>query len=66
MPLDMIEVGLIRGGEFYRDVFKNRIIFPIEDLDGNVVGFSGRRYLPESDNESKYLNTNETILFKKG
>lgn len=66
LPLDMIEVGLIRGGDYYRDVFKNRIIFPLKDLDGNVVGFSGRRFLPNSDNESKYLNTNETILFKKG
>ena len=66
LPLDMIEVGLIRGGEYYHDVFKNRIIFPLKDLEGNVVGFSGRKYLPNSENESKYLNTNETILFKKG
>lgn len=66
LPLDMIEVGLIRGGEYYHDVFKNRIIFPLKDLEGNVVGFSGRKYLLNSENESKYLNTNETILFKKG
>ena len=65
LPLDMIEVGLIRGGSYYRDTFKNRIMFPIKDLEGNVVGFSGRRFLPNSDNESKYINTNETILFKK-
>jgi len=66
LPLDMIEVGLIRGGEKYYDVFKNRIIFPLKDLEGNVVGFSGRRFLSNSENESKYLNTNDTILFKKG
>ncbi len=66
LPLDMIEVGLIRGGDKYHDVFRNRIIFPIKDLEGNVVGFSGRRFLSNSENESKYLNTNETILFKKG
>ena len=66
LPLDMIEVGLIRGGDFYHDTFKNRILFPIKDLDGNVVGFSGRRFLPESEKESKYLNTSETIVFKKG
>ncbi len=66
LPMDMIEVGLIRGGEKYHDVFKNRIIFPLKDLEGNIVGFSGRRFLPNSENESKYLNTNETILFKKG
>lgn len=65
LPLDMIEVGLIRGGTHYHDTFKNRIMFPIKDLEGNVVGFSGRRFLPISDNESKYINTSETILFKK-
>lgn len=66
LPLDMIEVGLIRGGDYYHDVFKNRIMFPIKDLEGNVVGFSGRRFLPLNENESKYINTSETILFKKG
>ncbi len=66
LPIDMIEVGLLRGGDHYRDVFKNRIMFPIKDLEGNVVGFSGRRYLPDSQNESKYINTSETILFRKG
>lgn len=65
LPLDMIEVGLIRGGDYYHDVFKNRVMFPIKDLDGNVVGFSGRKYLPNTENESKYINTSETILFKK-
>ena len=66
LPLDMIEVGLIRSyGNSYKDVFRNRIIFPLTDLDGNICGFSGRRYL-ENDHESKYLNTNETIIFKKG
>ena len=66
LPLDMIEVGLVRSySNSYKDVFRNRIIFPITDLDGNICGFSGRRYL-ENDHESKYLNTNETIIFKKG
>lgn len=66
LPIDMIEVGLLRGGEHYHDTFRNRIMFPIKDLDGNVVGFSGRRFLLNSQNESKYINTSETILFKKG
>ena len=62
----MIEVGLIRNpyGNVYNDTFKNRIMFPIWDLDGNVCGFSGRRYL-ENDNDAKYINTNDTIIFKK-
>lgn len=65
-PLDMIEVGLIRGGDFYRDVFKNRIIFPLKDLEGNVVGFSGRKYLENDSSDSKYVNTSDTQFFKKG
>lgn len=66
LPLDMIEVGLLRSGNGYHDAFKNRIMFPIKDLDGNVVGFSGRKFLPNTENESKYINTNETVVFKKG
>lgn len=66
IPLDMIEVGLVRGGTQYHDVFKNRIMFPIEDLDGNVVGFSGRKFKKDDPSDSKYINTGETILFKKG
>jgi DNA primase len=62
----MIEVGLLRSGNGYHDAFKNRIMFPIKDLDGNVVGFSGRKFLPNTENESKYINTNETVVFKKG
>ena len=66
IPLDLIEVGLIRSNkDSYVDVFKNRIMFPLEDLDGNVVGFSGRRY-KKDDNDSKYLNTFDTVIFKKG
>lgn len=66
LPLEMIETGLVRGGSQYHDVFKNRIMFPIEDLDGNVVGFSGRKYKKDDPSDSKYINTNETVLFKKG
>ena len=65
LPLDMIEAGLVRSGNGYHDVFKNRVMFPIKDLEGNVVGFSGRRYLHKNENESKYINTSETVLFKK-
>ena len=66
LPLDMIEVGLLKNVGNYHDTFKNRIMFPIKDLEGNVVGFSGRKYLPNTENESKYINTNETVVFKKG
>lgn len=66
LPIDMVSVGLLKeyNGKFY-DCFKKRIIFPIENLDGKVVGFSGRRYL-DDDHDSKYVNTTETVIFKKG
>lgn len=65
LALDMIDVGLVRyyNDEYY-DTFRRRIMFPITNLDGHVVGFSGRIYLPNS-NEAKYVNSNETVVFKK-
>ena len=48
------------------DTFVNRVMFPIYDIDKNVIGFTGRIYREEDKNESKYLNTKETIVFKKG
>lgn len=47
-----------------QDVFRNRITFPIHDINGNPIGFSARSMNPE--NTSKYINTNETDLFVKG
>lgn len=46
------------------DLFFNRIMFPLYDLEGNVVAFSGRIY--NTTDSSKYINTKETKLFKKG
>ncbi len=46
------------------DTFKNRIMFPIKNNDGKFVGFSGRIF--DSSSESKYVNTKETMIFKKG
>jgi len=46
------------------DKFYRRIIFPIRDVMGNVLGFTGRAISP--DQEPKYLNTPETIIFHKG
>ena len=46
------------------DLFLNRIMFPIKDLNGNIVAYSGRKY-DESD-APKYINTKETEIFKKG
>lgn len=45
------------------DRFRNRVMFPIFDQRNNVIGFGGRAM---DDNPAKYLNTSETIVFKKG
>lgn len=46
------------------DTFINRIVIPIENLKGEVVGFTGRIFNGEG-NTAKYLNTKETAIFKK-
>lgn len=61
----LVQLGLISQKELnYYDIFVNRIMFPIHDLKGKVVGFTGRIYL--DNNSPKYLNSKETYLFKKG
>lgn len=47
----------------YADMNEGRVVFPICDIDGNVVGFSARRL--GEDNTPKYMNTPETYLFHK-
>ena len=55
-------IGVIVNGS-YVDKNQGRVIFPVCDADGNVVGFSARRIV-ESD-DAKYINTKETYLFRK-
>ncbi len=57
------ELGLIVKKHDYYDMFRNRIVFPIRDTRGHVVGFGGRAL---GDETPKYLNSPETALFKKG
>ncbi len=60
------ELGLItKDGIKGYDKFVNRIMFPITDLDNNVVGYTGRIYNDEKDT-AKYINTKETNIYKKG
>ena len=47
-----------------RDIYSDRIMFPLYDLNGSVVGFSGRVYKTD-DKNNKYVNTKETEIFKK-
>lgn len=46
------------------DIYNDRIMFPLYDILGQVVGFSGRIY--KDNGQNKYLNTKETEIFKKG
>lgn len=64
---DMVEAGLLVSGEGIAvpyDRFRDRVMFPITDLKGRVVGFGGRAL--EKDVQAKYLNSPETPLFHKG
>lgn len=63
---EILESGLsVRGklGNLY-DRFRGRLIFPIKDARGNVIGFSGRT-LDESAKDAKYINSPETFLYHK-
>ena len=64
--LDQIELGLIKNDDTNTsyDVFRNRIIFPIENNNGQVVGFSGRIY--RDNNQAKYINSSDNEIFHKG
>jgi len=63
-PDDLETVGLIvRGSSGVHDRFRNRLVFPILDVRGRVVGFGGRSL---DGQEPKYLNSPETPLYTKG
>ncbi|HCW54626.1 MAG TPA: DNA primase [Clostridium sp.] len=62
----LLEAGLIlkseKSGNTY-DRFRNRVIFPVFDVRGRVIGFGGRVL---DDSKPKYLNSPETMVFQKG
>ncbi|MBQ3151669.1 MAG: DNA primase [Clostridia bacterium] len=63
---EMYEANLIRKSEKenggYYDAFRNRVVIPIIGVRGNIIGF-GARVL--DDTKPKYLNTNDTLVYKK-
>ncbi|MCX7046458.1 MAG: DNA primase [Candidatus Sumerlaeota bacterium] len=62
----LLQAGLIQArssGDGYRDRFVNRLMFPICDPQGRVVGFGGRTMT--AGEEPKYLNSPETPLYQK-
>lgn len=62
---DLVEAGLsiVKNGRVL-DFFRGRIMFPLADHRGNIVGFSGRAM--DDNNSSKYINTRETAVYHKG
>jgi DNA primase len=62
----LVKTGLTVEGENFRaDRFRERIIFPIHGLTGNVIGFGGR-ILKSDDKTAKYLNSPESDIYQKG
>ena len=61
---DLVTLNRIGLSSDDHDVYSNRIMFPLYDTNGRVVGFSGRIY--KDKDQSKYVNTKETDIFKKG
>ena len=65
---DMERAGLaIRSAQHntLHDRFRSRIIFPIADAGGRIVGFGGRIFGPTTDNTAKYINTPATPVYDK-
>ena len=62
---EAFEAGLLiksqKNGKYY-DKFRNRVMFPVIDVRGNVVAFSGRVL---DDSKPKYMNSPETLVYKK-
>ncbi len=60
---DMLAAGVIRqGNKGYYDYFRNRVMTPIIDVRGNIIGFGGRVL---DDSKPKYINSPDTIVYKK-
>ncbi len=60
----LLRSGLVNESNYeLHDVYKNRIMFPLYDLNGRIIGYNGRVYNGETEN--KYVNSKETDIFKK-
>ncbi|MCA9353155.1 DNA primase [Patescibacteria group bacterium] len=64
---DIESVGLIikKDGSGYYDRFRSRIIFPLFDTQGRIIGFTGRIFGNEDTKGAKYVNSPESELFDK-
>ncbi|NDL56806.1 DNA primase [Phytoactinopolyspora mesophila] len=63
---ELVTAGLVaQGRSTPYDRFRGRLLWPIHDLLGDVVGFGARRLFDDDRIEAKYLNTPETTIYKK-
>ena len=68
LPINLfVEIGILRKndkGDFV-DKFKNRLMVPVFDIKGKVVGFTGRTLPSDTSDRPKYLNSSQSDWFKK-
>ena len=63
---ELAAAGLIgMGSRGVYDRFRGRLMWPIRDITGDTVGFGARRLFEDDRNPAKYLNTSETVIYKK-
>ena len=55
---------MVNNNYGHNDIYYNRIMFPLTDITGKIIGYSGRIY--NNEDTAKYINTKETPIFKKG
>ncbi|HET9126579.1 MAG TPA: DNA primase [Propionibacteriaceae bacterium] len=60
---ELVKAGLIREGGY--DFFRGRVLWPIKDSGRSVLGFGARRLFDEDRIPAKYINTPETVVYKK-
>ena len=66
---EIVEAGLAikrNDGSGAYDRFRSRIMFPVFDLNGQVVGFTGRIFESDDKEAAKYINTPQTRIYDKG
>jgi DNA primase len=69
-PAEIFKAGVsIQSAASYYDRFRGRIMFPIADLNGQIIGFGGRIFFPKNQlpdpKLAKYINTPQTLLYDK-
>jgi DNA primase len=64
-PDELVTSGLIGQGRSHYDRFRGRLLWPIREANGEVIGFGARRLYDDDRIEAKYLNTPESPIYKK-